>query len=220
MWLRGEARAIAQQRLGVQIMRRVFALLFVLVFPATLNAQGVEPRIDSEARGPSPQAGRFRSGPSVISPELFALPIEKDERATLGPKPAVGPPQIGFSRKREVDLLVRKNASAIRWRPIDGGHAVVFAVSSPGAQALRVAMQFDRIPEGLTLAAGSKESWEQAGEVIVFDSAWISSTYGNSGVVLWTPMTQGEQQIIEVWVPGSREPRRTWHSRERCVTYL
>ncbi|HYC34812.1 MAG TPA: trypsin-like peptidase domain-containing protein [Usitatibacter sp.] len=93
-------------------------------------------------------------------------------------------------------------ASGLRWIAVPGGHAAKVAVASPGAQALRLGFALLGVPEDVEMTfTGSADASRAEGPVRVGSIADRTSTW-------WSPVTQGEAQTVEVFVPSHIDPRR------------
>lgn len=93
----------------------------------------------------------------------------------------------------------------LEWRPApDGGQTARIALTSPGAAALRVALRLTDLPAGSELrfaAPGAARSVVDA--VPASEIAALSAQQP----LYWTPVTEGETQVIEIWLPPGASAR-------------
>ena len=104
--------------------------------------------------------------------------------------------QIGISRGVADEAESTWPAQAA-WRAVPGGHVLRFDVVSPGAAALRSALDLSALPEGAELRVASATG----GPVERIDRASLAAGVDGSGLY-WTPVTDGEAQRLELFVPG------------------
>jgi hypothetical protein len=92
-------------------------------------------------------------------------------------------------------------ARDLAWSEVQGGMAAQVAVDSPGAGAMRIALDLAGVPDDVEMvffgsdAPGRLVGPLRAGEIPDRSAPW------------WSPVTDGETQTIELFVPGSRDPR-------------
>lgn len=117
-------------------------------------------------------------------------PKEKTLRAT--------PLQIGVNRFFSTEAE-NKTQPILSWQKIDGGSVAYLSVTSPEAAALRVGLKTNRLPANAELRFSGSANPENIVGIIsgqeVFDLRSDNNTY-------WTPMTDGETQTIEIFVPA------------------
>jgi hypothetical protein len=86
------------------------------------------------------------------------------------------------------------------WTAVRGGHAARVAVSSPQAGGLRLAVDLAGVPGNVEIVAfGSDDPARLAGPVRVADIP-------DRSVPWWSPVTDGETQTIEFFVPQPTDP--------------
>lgn len=103
--------------------------------------------------------------------------------------------QIGIHR-RVADEAETLMPADLAWTPVAGGKVLRFDVSSPGAAALRVALDLRSLPDGaeLRVASGS-------GGVVEFaDAAAMRAGVDGDGLY-WSPVTDGDTQRLELFLP-------------------
>lgn len=179
-------------------MKRSIGTGFLLLFAQALAwGQSVPGREAPGPWGSLSDAGRFAAGAAGPTVTRIELPAPKAALAEDG-KPASGPPIIGRSRK---DALDAQAPATLDWVPMEGGSLARIAVRSSSAVGLRVGLSMGVVPEGLRLVVGSRREFDARAEVTRLGGSWIRQTYGPRDIVVWTPMTDGEEQVIEAWVP-------------------
>jgi hypothetical protein len=93
-------------------------------------------------------------------------------------------------------------ASQLEWRAVDGGFAARVTVISPQAESLRLAVDVMDVPKDVEMVFfGSANPARLEGPVRVGDIRDRTSPW-------WTPITEGEAQTIEFFVPAWHEPKR------------
>ena len=104
------------------------------------------------------------------------------------------PVQVGIHR-RATDAGVALPPPA--WRAVDGGAVARFEVASPDALGLRVGLKLQGIPVGIEIrVAGSL-----APDVVRFAPGSAVAWQHRTARLYWTPATDGDRQLIEVFVP-------------------
>jgi hypothetical protein len=143
-------------------------------------------------------AETFRAGGAQAS--IVALPAPDPgtaaalrERNTAGMEKRL---QSGFGRS----LAGVANASSerLRWESVGAGHAAHWEVFSPGAAALRIAIEAARLPKGAELRfAGSADPATVYGPFTVEEVL--------EGRPYWSPVLEGERATVEVFVPQAAD---------------
>jgi lysyl endopeptidase len=107
--------------------------------------------------------------------------------------------QIGITRQLQEESAGR-TTPALKWNALaEGGWAARVVVSSPDARALRVGLNVRDIPSGAELRfAGSADP----ARVVAVVSGDEIKRLRREQPIYWTPITDGEQQIIEVFIPA------------------
>ena len=92
-------------------------------------------------------------------------------------------------------------AADLAWREVPGGHAAQLAVTSPQAESVRLAVELAGVPTDVEMVFfGSANPSRLAGPVRVGDIVDRTAAW-------WGPITEGETQTIELFVPASHAPR-------------
>lgn len=119
------------------------------------------------------RAQNFRSGRSKMRPQLRRV-------------------VIGVVRQAE-EILQREGSMA--WIPVDGGLAAQVSLRSPQAESLRLALDLSNLPPDAEMVFfGSSDASRLEGPVRVGDIA-------DRTLPWWTPITEGDEQTVEVFVP-------------------
>lgn len=123
--------------------------------------------------------------PAVSEVEVFAA---KQANAGSGKQRLqIGIPRVAYSTEAE--------ASALRWEAHDGGYVAHWRVASPGAKALRVALDVAKMAKGVELRFAGSASDVVYGPFSSGDMPVGDATY-------WSPVLAGEEARVEVFVAG------------------
>jgi hypothetical protein len=118
------------------------------------------------------------------------------QRANAAPR--LKATRIGFARKASLEA-VGTAAPALRWVPVAGGAVARMEVRSPDALALRVGLDVRRLDGRVELRfAGSDDPRRVVALVTVAHAQQLPAGDG----LYWTPSTDGESQIIEIFRPA------------------
>ena len=208
-----QARCRAHQR------RTAFFILACLAFTASSmsDVQAQSARGDS----PSPRAAVNASNPEkqlkqdystvAVPLEIVLDPVADAEKSALA-RPEKGRPlQIGFGRDLpeiyQGDLYPR-----LTWvHAAGGGEVATFAVTSPGARAIRVAIAADRLPASAEVRFFGRKNAEvfgpfRAAEVRSRpDDASRAGTETPAAELFWSPVIEGDTAGVEVHVASRAE---------------
>jgi hypothetical protein len=118
--------------------------------------------------------------------------------------------QIGIERDvaDEASTLL---PATLEWAPVAGGQVLRIDVASPEAAAMRVGFDLRGAPDGAELRVASA-----SGGVVEFvDAAGMEAGVDGNGIY-WSPVTDGESQRVELFVPNgtagfSPQVRRVSH---------
>lgn len=125
----------------------------------------------------------FRA-PRWVAPELahLAAPAQKSAGATVDAS--------GLLRVGDVRLMANV-ASVTTWAPVAGGYVARFRVTSESAQGIRARLDLGVMPGSMQLRAQGSD--ETRVESMTLDPL--------RGPEAWTPWTEGESQLIELFSP-------------------
>ncbi|HET7729195.1 MAG TPA: trypsin-like peptidase domain-containing protein [Usitatibacter sp.] len=196
-------------------MPRLLLLLAALALFTAPPAIATLPVVHGEpvaaAKVPA-HAPRLRLGPAkagaarVELADVSAAALERVRERNL----ASPHPKARAQSRRVVIGVVRStdagtgapSASQLAWAAVDGGFAARLTVASPKAESLRLAVDVLGVPEDVEMVFfGSANPARLEGPVRVGDIPDRTSPW-------WTPITEGEAQTVEFFVPAGHEPRR------------
>jgi hypothetical protein len=108
-------------------------------------------------------------------------------------------PQIGIGRRAGIESR-QARLPRLQWMGDSRGNAVArLRIASPDAMGLRVGLDVSRLPDGVELRfAGSARPNEIVAMVRAADARRLPGPDG----LYWTPNTDGEAQIIELYKPA------------------
>ena len=109
------------------------------------------------------------------------------------------PVQIGIARVASIEGVARA-LPALRWRPVrNRGSVAHLEITSPVALGLRVGLKVDGLdPRAELRFAGSADP----SRVVAMMTGREIRRLADAKAVFWTPSTDGEKQLIEVYLPA------------------
>lgn len=136
--------------------------------------------------------------PDVTPEEVERVRAANRDGARKGPRAVQRRVVVGIDREA---MRVLARATDLEWIEVDGGHAAQVSVTSPGAGSLRIAVDLAGVPLDM--------------EIVVRGSATPSRIEGPVRVgsvrdrtqPTWTPLTEGETQLVEFFVPAAHDPK-------------
>lgn len=191
-------------------MRRIVPTLFLTAFFA-VAAQAEAPQVSGESawadtRGVPDLRLRDREYPaasaaSIEFPRIDESRIDAMRRENGAPSAKLL--KIGIERSASAEALPSRTALAWRARP-EGGQTARIEVGSPGASALRAGLDIAALPAGAELRfVGSDASHDSAAVVTADEIAALRKAQP----VYWTPVTEGERQTVEIFLPPGADAR-------------
>ena len=91
----------------------------------------------------------------------------------------------------------------LRWSKVEGGAVARLEVASPDALGLRVGLKFAAIPPALEIrVAGSL-----APDLVQYAAGSTAAWQHQAGGLYWTPTTDGDKQVIELFAPAGVDTR-------------
>ncbi|MCL2872728.1 MAG: hypothetical protein FWF41_07115, partial [Betaproteobacteria bacterium] len=111
------------------------------------------------------------------------------------------PIKIGVNRNADTEIA--DTPAALNWQSNGNGYVAQWAITSPEAKELRVSLRIRALPDNAELRfSGSAEPDRIIGVVSGQEvKALLSDSH-----VYWTPVTEGETQNIEIYLPSSVSP--------------
>jgi len=154
-----------------------------------------EPAVAAKA-APAPTL-RLAAGPAAA---VTLSPVADSEMEVLLQATRRSAKRTAIGIQRETGTTRLPSAAQLAWKSVDGGSAAQFSVSSPQAGAIRLAIDLAGVPAGVELTVfGSDDPSRLEGPVRAGDIADRTQPW-------WTPVTDGETQTVEVFVPAGIDP--------------
>ena len=102
--------------------------------------------------------------------------------------------RVNIGVERPGAAILTPEAGALRWLRVDGGRVAQVSITSPDAEALRVAYDLANVPTTVELrfsgsANGRVETPVRVGDIVDRTQPW------------WSPVTEGATQVAEFFVP-------------------
>ena len=164
--------------------------------------------------------GEPSRAPKAVAAAQLRLPLDSATRVQL---PSVGDAEItrvreanrrtseklntGTPRRIAIGVVRESERAApsgahLQWRAVVGGDAAQVAVTSPDAEALRLAIDLTGVPADVEMSfAGSVDAARVEGPVRVGDIRDRTAAW-------WTPITEGSTQTVEFFVPQGYDARK------------
>jgi len=106
--------------------------------------------------------------------------------------------RIGSNRDLATETDVLTGPRNLHWiAALDGGATTRLSVTSPMAAALRVGLTVRGLPEGAELR------FFGTGPIVGPLSGALAMEATRQHGVFWTPLTEGDSQAIEIWIPAN-----------------
>ena len=121
------------------------------------------------------------------------------------PAPGEKALRIGIPRDVEREAEVMLPREPLAWTAAAGGWAARISVTSPGAAALRVGLVVKGAPDVLEMRVQGNAP--RASTLAAADGRALREAMAAYGVY-WTPVTAGETQLVELFVPSAVAPSR------------
>ncbi len=123
------------------------------------------------------------------------------DAVTGAAKPAL---QIGISRTLRDELPNLNATPVLRWTSLtDGSKLAYLRVTSPAAKAIRVGLAVGNVPVGTEIRFSGEANSSVAAAIA--DKLQLT-TLNDAHNIYWTPLTEGDIQLIEIFVPRGAEP--------------
>ncbi|MFO0215449.1 MAG: trypsin-like peptidase domain-containing protein [Burkholderiales bacterium] len=198
---------LGHQRI-VQSIRHAAIGFALLVAAAAPQAADAATRVTGEPARASVQKSAalessFLSGFDTNAPTVsfFAVDPDRIEQAKLANIGKFAKAlQIGITQLAADETFDAANLS-LRWTQSPaGGYVAQLKVRSPGALATRVAIQVTNLPAGSAIRFAGSDAPSNVIHAASLNE--VLSSVDASGRY-WTPMTDGDTQLIEVFVPST-----------------
>ncbi|MDR2710351.1 MAG: hypothetical protein LBB65_03290, partial [Burkholderiales bacterium] len=131
----------------------------------------------------------------------------------------------GRLRAKALKIGVNRNAAteidadtppALNWKSNGGGYVAHWAITSPDAHGLRAALQIRALPDSAELRFSGSAAPER---VIGVVSGQEANALRDDNQIYWTPITEGETQNIEIFLPSPIKPEEV-KVRLNAVSHL
>jgi lysyl endopeptidase len=191
-------------------MKRTLAVVALALAVASTLAMGeTRPFVPGKPAAPEPKS---RLDPIAL--KLQAFPAE----AAVGLRLKGAPPRplataaddldekrlrVGTRRDVATETEFLSGPARLAWvRLPAGGHVTRISVTSPQAASLRLGLRIRELPAAAELRFTSPGFSERVVGPVGAEEA--SAAVRNLGMY-WTPLTEGETQLVEIWVPAGVE---------------
>jgi Secreted trypsin-like serine protease len=149
----------------------------------------------------------WRTTPQSKATEVFLPPPAPERQQQLQEKNAQRAHSLGQPLQIGIDRFVDAESTSKTqpiWQDVGDGKVARFNITSSGALALRAGLNVATLPD----AAELRFSGSDDPDVIlgVISGTQAKSLQGDSGVY-WSPVTEGETQTIELFLPASVTPQ-------------
>ncbi len=157
-----------------------------------------EPSLTRKDAAPAPQ---LRIAPKTIA-DVRLSPVDVTELAQMRRINRTNQKRLAVGVVRPIEnTVVLPDARDLAWALVPGGFAAQAAMTSPDAGALRLSIALTGVPEDVEMVFfGSDAPDRLVGPVRVGDIKDRTAPW-------WSPVTDGETQTIEFFVPASHDPR-------------
>ena len=157
-----------------------------------------EPSFTPKHIAPAP---KLRVAPKM-APDVRLAPVAESEYKLIRRANRVDQKRLAIGVVRPVSrTLALPAAGDLAWKSVPGGYAAQASLSSPQAGALRLAIALAGVPEDVEMVFfGSDAPALLVGPVRVGDIRDRTAPW-------WSPVTDGETQTVEFFVPLGHDPR-------------
>lgn len=174
-------------------------VLFVAAF-ASQGSDEVGPADLAGSGSPHPLQSNFKvlGGHSKTAQDfVFFAPKSVGQQKPTSFVAEIGVPQL-------VAAVMSAEERRIKWTAAREGHFATLSVTSRGAAALRVGIRVRGMAPGMEVRVGSHA--EGLAKAVLLSSAHLLSNFESPESLIWTPVTSGDRQVIELWM-GSGAPQ-------------
>lgn len=114
---------------------------------------------------------------------------------------------VGVGRALPAPYAEHLDPGSLVWLALpDGGRTGVFAVTSPGAAALRLQLVFQSLPEGVELRFFNPAARAEAVGPVTRALLLQSAAPGTGPRDYWSPVIDGDTLAVEIYLPPDVEP--------------
>lgn len=190
--------------------------LVLLLAGEILLAQGQPGRvyIDESVAAESAAIGArrpYRHAPAPLRIELPPLTVAEEASVAT---PRLGTPlQVGIHRSMPEAWAKRLSPSELVWESLaDGSQVTALSVRSPGARAVRVAIEFETLPPNAEVRYYAPETPDSAFGPYRRDLVGAHRDGAGDGEPFWSPLIAGEVIVVEIFVPVADSTAEVWIS--------
>ena len=123
--------------------------------------------------------------------------------------------KIGVNRNADTEVS-NAGSFVLNWQNVSNGFAARLAITSPDASAMRVALQLRALPDGAELRFSGSGAPDK---IIGVVSGKEANSLTDDDKVYWTPVTDGQTQNIEIFLPSSANTKDV-NVRLNAVSHL
>ena len=187
-------------------MKKILFLTLLSIFVAAHADAQILPRVSGQPALSKPKSASemtLRSSSHTDSETALVRfnPLATSKIAELRARNAMPDSkmlQIGVHRDARTEAITLRDPVLV-WKPANGGGLVAhIAINSPGALGLRVGMNIHAIPPGAEMRFSGTNNGQGATAVSAADEI---KRLIHEQPVYWTPVTEGEQQLVEIYLP-------------------
>ncbi|MGE4073293.1 MAG: pre-peptidase C-terminal domain-containing protein [Lysobacterales bacterium] len=190
-----------------QALRLALSILLMMASVSALAIEAIEVRGE-----PAPISEKSAAALDLRMPDYPAAAASRFEWPALAAERAQavreynsreGSKRLQIGVERSLKEESHQNGSpALEWRALaDGAHVARLAVHSPGAAALRVGLSIHRLPAGAEL-----RFFSEARSQSVVPAVSPAEVDRVGAELYWTPVTEGDTQLIEIYLPAAVNP--------------
>ncbi|QJR12693.1 hypothetical protein DSM104443_03785 [Usitatibacter rugosus] len=184
------------------MIRRLLPLLFAALAGAAFATPEIPRIVPGEvvANAKALPVAKVRLGGTptpLVLPAITDAEVESVRKSNRDGAAKGYSKRVRVGTNRDVPAPTGKAAKALEaaWKPVEGGYAARFAITSPDAVALRAGIDLSGLPlEAEMIFIGSAAPDSPLGPTRVGDIADRTGPW-------WSPPTEGDTQVVEVFVP-------------------
>ena len=177
-----------------------FVIACVLANIDAIAAERLQPVPSRELRssnGAYPMAAEFHAPQLRNGGRVLHVARPKSLPSAGAAKPPLGREQIAWPGRKELKTKSKADRSPI-WTMLDSGVVGWIQVQSQGAAALRLGLRLSSAAGVVVTVTGSGDAALGIPPQRLTDTQLAAT----AGSIVWTPVTSGEWQYVEVYLPG------------------